>query len=221
MRAKMHTLKAPVVGVFMLVLAVTGCKKDDTDPAPADPGLNTPSSYTLSLALDGSPVLKTTSTDIFVPGAMGSSNMDLTVCTSHQESVVSDSVDVNDRWRVGLVKTFYGLGSTPPVDSVNTMVALGARSYGAFVWNPGTLAYDISDGVRVEWTDPLGTNWSTDRGTADQTGSTFSINERSPTGDPFGPRYTFKVTFSCRLYDGSGNSKLVTDGELFGPVITQ
>lgn len=203
------------------LLASTGCKKEDTEAVPAQSGGGTTSSYSLSLELDGAPVQKTTSTDIFVPGAMGNTNMGLTVCTSYQESVVSDSVDVNDRWKVGLIKTFYGLGSMPSVDSVNTMVALGARSYGAFLWDQSTLSYVVQDGVRVEWTDPLGVKWSTDRGTADQTGSAFSINERNGTGNPFGPRYTFKVTFNCRLYDGAGNSKLVTNGALHGPVITQ
>ncbi|MBK9274412.1 MAG: hypothetical protein IPM49_07715 [Flavobacteriales bacterium] len=207
--------------LVMILVISAGCKKEDETTTPVPDGGGASSSYALSLELDGIPVLKTTSTDIFVPGAMGNSNMGLTVCTSYQESIVSDSVDVNDRWKVGLIKTFYGLSSTPSVDSVNTMVALGSRSYGAFLWNQSTLAYEVVDGVRVEWTDPLGVKWSTDRGTADQTGSSFSINERTSTGDPFGPRFTFKVTFNCRLYDGAGNSKQVTNGALHGPVITQ
>ncbi|MBK6627525.1 MAG: hypothetical protein IPJ87_11080 [Flavobacteriales bacterium] len=211
-----------VRGALVLVLVImAGCKKEDDATTPAANGGGYGSSYALSLELDGIPVLKTTSTDIFVPGAMANTNMGLTVCTSYQESVVSDSVDVNDRWNVGLVKTFYGLGSLPSVDSVNTMVALGARSYGVFLWNQSTLTYEVVDGVRVEWTDALGVKWSTDRGTADQTGSNFSINERTSTGDPFGPRFTFKVTFNCKLYDGAGNSKLVTNGALHGPLITQ
>ena len=213
-------MKVIIPTLVLFLLFLVGCTKEDDSSVPAEGAGGSPSSYALSLDLDGTSVVKTTSTDIFVPGAMGNSNQDLTICTSHQESIVSDSVDVNDRWRVGLIKTFYGLGSTPSMDSVNTMVALGARTYGAFVWNSGTLTYDISDGVRVEWTDPSGTKWSTDRGIADQTGSTFSINEVTATGEVFGPRYTFKVSFSCRLYDEAGNSKLVTNGELFGPVIT-
>lgn len=216
------SLLSNVCSALVLVLVImAGCKKEDDATTPGANGVGASSSYSLSLELDGIPVMKTTATDIFVPGAMGNSNMGLTVCTSYQESIVSDSVDVNDRWKVGLIKTFYGLGSLPSVDSVNTMVALAARSYGAFLWNQSTLVYEVVDGVRVEWTDPLGTKWSTDRGTADQTGSNFSINENMSTGDPVGPRFTFKVIFNCRLYDDAGNSKLVTNGALHGPVITQ
>ena len=209
-------------GVLAFALGALSCGKEDDAPVDPGPGGGT-SAFELHLELDGADVhhLEGSSSHLFVPGAQGDCNLGLTVCTSYQESVVTDSIDVNDRWQVGLIRTFHGLpGSTPPVDSVNLMVIPGDRPFGKFLFNAGTLSYDIVDGVRLVWTDLAGVDWSTDRGSADQSTSSFTITEAQSTGDPFGPRFKFRCTFHCTLYNDVGGSKTVSNGFLFGPVIT-
>ena len=59
-----------------------------------------------------------------------------------------------------------------------------------------------------------GTMWSTSLGTADQTGSAFTVTERV-TGTVLGySQVKIKTTFNCKIYDGSGNSKTVTGGTM-------
>ena len=202
------------------LVAVSGCAKDDDN---ADDMPEPPAPFELDLELDGAVVHRVAGASgfVFVPGSQGDCNMGITVCANYQESVVSDSVDVNDRWRVGLIKTFQDLGgSLPNPDSVNTMVSLGSYPFGKFVWNSTTSQYDIVDGVRIQWTDPSGVEWSTDRGAADQSASVFTVSEKVSTGELFGPRFTFKCSFNCVLYNGTGESKGVSAGYLFGPIIT-
>lgn len=74
----------------------------------------------------------------------------------------------------------------------------------------------LSDGVNISYYDSLGTEWETFNGTADQTGSSFTvlsakpINDGNTTGKPIGAIVT--ATFDCILYDKKGNSKHLTNG---------
>jgi hypothetical protein len=74
----------------------------------------------------------------------------------------------------------------------------------------------LSDGINILYYDSLGTAWETFNGTADQTGSSFTvlsaqpINNGNTTGKPIGALVT--ATFDCMLYDNKGNSKHLTKG---------
>ena len=74
------------------------------------------------------------------------------------------------------------------------------------------------DGIKVEWADGS-TEWSTDNGTANQNGSVFTITERGsfPTGT-FDFNFTIKGSFSCNLYDLSGNMITVENATFSGQV---
>jgi hypothetical protein len=79
---------------------------------------------------------------------------------------------------------------------------------GVFAYSPGS-----TNGVVVEYFDGT-TTWSSELGTANQTGSSFKIEAvQQETGVP---SFTLKlyITFNCNLYDGSGASKTVTNGAL-------
>jgi hypothetical protein len=84
-------------------------------------------------------------------------------------------------------------------------------------FNPGTYSYspDAVNGLKISYYES-GTEWSTDLGSQDQTGSSFVVTdnrEQSGTSD-----YTVKIkaTFNCKLYDGSGQSKIFTEGVFIG-----
>jgi hypothetical protein len=73
------------------------------------------------------------------------------------------------------------------------------------------------DGVEILWTDASGTQWSSSKGTGDQTGSNFVVTEHTlqeyQIGQYKAGRYYSKGTFSAKLYDGTGRSINVTDGK--------
>lgn len=73
------------------------------------------------------------------------------------------------------------------------------------------------NGVEILWTDASGTQWSSSKGTGDQTGSTFVVTEHTlqeyQIGQYKAGRYYSKGTFTAKLYDGTGRSITVTDGK--------
>lgn len=85
-------------------------------------------------------------------------------------------------------------------------------------FNPGTYSYGTipEHGVQIYWSDASGTLWTSYFGTANQTGSTFSIVEKKE--ETLGGNFFVKVhaTFSCKLYDDNGNSKTLTNGVCIG-----
>ena len=79
---------------------------------------------------------------------------------------------------------------------------------------PGNYSYapENVNGISIRWTDDNGIVWGTDLGSGIQTGSSFTIDEIK---EVQGLDYTLKVLahFNCTFYDGSGNSKIVTEGK--------
>jgi len=71
------------------------------------------------------------------------------------------------------------------------------------------------NGVVIEHRDPSGTIWSTEKGSADQTGSLFKIEAIKETIANYQDIKVY-ATFNCKLYDNNGNSKTLTDGKFVG-----
>jgi hypothetical protein len=83
---------------------------------------------------------------------------------------------------------------------------VGSLPYSSNTWT--------TDGVIVYWTGPNGEDWSTRNGPVDQTSSTFKILSVQDFVDLKGDYYVkVKVEFSCKLFNGSGASKQLTNGE--------
>jgi hypothetical protein len=76
------------------------------------------------------------------------------------------------------------------------------------------LSNDLTDnGIKIFWTDTKGEVWDS-RDKADQTGSTFKIISVTDFTDIAGDyNVTVKVQFTCKLYNSTGASKTVTNGE--------
>jgi hypothetical protein len=77
------------------------------------------------------------------------------------------------------------------------------------------------DGVYVWYQDENLTIWQSDYGSGDQTGSTFNIVETIVLpGASSSSRQNHLISaaeFSCKVYDGNGNSKTITNCILRGP----
>ena len=85
-------------------------------------------------------------------------------------------------------------------------------------FNPASYTYTLSgtDGIKISWYDNSLQEWSTDAGTADQTGSSFTITDIKGENTSDGYLLKIKATFTCKLYNGSGQSKTLTSGVYVG-----
>lgn len=74
----------------------------------------------------------------------------------------------------------------------------------------------LSPGVNISWQDSTGTIWESAYGTADQTGSYFTITAFQLRNETSGYAGTVTLTasFACTLYDGKGHSIRLTQGRL-------
>jgi hypothetical protein len=101
----------------------------------------------------------------------------------------------------------------------NYQAATKAQFYAFFA--PGNYPYapasfSQGNGVVVVWTDPAGVYWSTQYGTADQTGSAFKIISTEDAKDALGRVYIkVKMQFNCKLYnETTGVMKELKNGEM-------
>ena len=100
----------------------------------------------------------------------------------------------------------YSGGMIAPSSSFISYIT--ARSYS---YSVGPVA-----GVAVTFTDASGTIWRSDKGTANQSGSSFSISEATPGTNLSGDeQIVFKANFSCKLYDDNGNSVQLSNGYMY------
>jgi hypothetical protein len=72
------------------------------------------------------------------------------------------------------------------------------------------------NGIRIFFTDSNGKLWQTDLGTADQTNSSFIITNETIIRNSANNIITgifLEASFNCKLYDGLGNYKTLTNGK--------
>lgn len=181
-------------------------KKDDPEPTPSTPVLTYSSTPQFSASLNGT-TLSMIADGLTIESVVGSSNSLYPVpniSTGNYSNYIGNNVtDVGiSLKRGGLL--FMGF---PPSDSLFlSYFPTGSYNY----------TTDGVNGIRVSYIDANGTLWSTDLGTAVQTGSTFTIDERAGQ-DVFGYySVRYKASFSCKLYDTSGNTIDLTNGVIVG-----
>lgn len=83
---------------------------------------------------------------------------------------------------------------------------------------PGDYPFSVGaeNGVVIGWLDESGTEWDSDKGTADQTGSSFKIVSQSVAQTVINLYLTVRVQFNCKLYDDSGHVRTVTNATFVG-----
>ena len=213
----------PVVLAVMLFV-VTGCSPDDDDPAtPSGGGTPTggvPSGDHAMFTLDGQPITISISGNT-VMSAFYSSAQSGGIYQENQGTTVA-SIGIPPQainWaRMKEIDVSASSNGSPTNADIDAMFQVLPYTYGKSINEVG--AANSMDGVRVAYygTDQVG--WATDKGTADQTGSTFSIVSKTPLPNPtiFG-NYSILVEFSCKLYDDNGNMKTLTDGSMRGKAV--
>ena len=200
----MKKMKAAFV-VALALFVFSACKKDDTKVKPANPKPKADLYY--SAKIDGADFLLEALKDNYGSGA-GASGGSAGGEWSEEQSLALVNLTTPNGSGVVFVKTFP--------QKPDKCVQIEAMIY------PGVFPYGITskgsedkaeNGVVVFHTDANGKYWASDLGIGDQTGSKFEVVEHIANNDGFSQRIT-KARFNCKLYDGQGNSKTLTNGEI-------
>jgi hypothetical protein len=207
-------MKHLILTVLILSAFIFGCKKKETTttPAPASSttgGGTTTGGSTIDInsvpqatfVLDGvSKSYVSNNSTIYSGSSNGSSGNDNFVYGSG----LDDGNLIN---YISIEKgTLVTGGSGNPTDAVfKAFFSVGTKSYSP----------SAANGIEIAMYDANGVSWSTSLGS--QTGSTFTIDQIKDNPDLAGNFYlTVKVSFSCKLYNASGNVKVLTNGVYVG-----
>jgi hypothetical protein len=230
MKTIMKTLKILILSILASGIFLTSCQKD----AATDPGAQTVTTVTVR-----SNVIDTT---LFFKGTINGTNVKLypdtiytnflgdssnTIPMGHEYAPYSFIAKANTKTSPTTVMLANSGGiaivfdtTTIPTNTIyRNIIKVKSYSYGKLTTNKK--ANGIS-GARVFYIDANGVEWTTDKGVADQTGSTFAISYYMDYSDPKAPGIFKKVkaSFSCKVYDGLGNSKTISNGSFSGKIIT-
>jgi hypothetical protein len=204
-----------IILVLVGLLGLMSCKKDkESDPTPTPTPTPTPaplsisSSYRATYTLNGTAISNIQGDASFNMsyGAGGDIGSGGSPSSRYFDSWVTNSSDIG----LGITKGTLNVpaGGYPTNAAFGTFFPAGAVSYSPVgTVNPNGIVVSYWDGT---------TQWATNLGTGDQTGSAFSIvasQNVSGASD-----YTMKVyaTFNCKLYDENGNVKTLTSGVFIG-----
>ncbi len=141
----------------------------------------------------------------------------------------------NDIDYLAIHRTFFSrvvpTGGIPILDTTSTFFFSFIRIYDERIYDDedydlmirkGTMAFGSEaaekDGIEIRWVDANGKSWSTAYSSGKQENGSVVITEKTLLEYPqpwLGPRYLYDIkgTFTCTLYDGSGNSINVTNGK--------
>lgn len=200
-----------IAPICMYCLMLSCKKKSDSTPtsttsSTSSTPLSINSPYQASFTLDGTKISYVFGTANFDTnyGAGGS------IGTSGSPTNRYFTASVGETSGIGLTITkgtlVVATGGYPSNTAFSTFFPVGTVPFAPAATTPNGIVVSYWDGT---------TKWSTDLGTADQTGSNFKIEASSFNA---GVDYTAKtyLTFNCKLYDGSGNMKTLTNGVLIG-----
>lgn len=194
--------------LFVLLLGIISCRKFQTnETAPIN---NIASDTTLTsttlffdITIDGNRDFHVTQQDGYLMG--NGTQQPPVVPGFYLFSIANNTSTSSLTVHRGL---FYNLN---PVDSIYSETVR--------LLSPARLNYlsalTIASGVTLEWRDASGTIWNTILGGGNQDGSEFKITEMQTLQLAFGIQsLIFTATFKCKLYNGAGSSKILTNGRL-------
>lgn len=200
----------PLMLLIIATVVVPSCKKKNNDPAPnptpqTNGGPAITSSFYFQAKIDGNWITLQDGVNGFASGTMGG-NYGTSVNQEEQAALITN-YGLGQFACFFILKTFPGTVTGADYES---MFSVNSYNYGINKDLPNGI-----DGAGIAYTDASGIDWRSDYGTANQTGSTFNIVEHIVNTDGYSHKIS-KATFSCKLYDGNGNSKTVTNGVLRG-----
>lgn len=209
------------IAALALVLVFSACKKKNSDPEP-EPAPTTTGTAPAPIDINHNPIAQYDTdgktykhqSGSGLSGGMGSDGS-LASSSTGTSKFSYDSYYYNNSssYTAFAVEkgTIYvpGIGR-PDQDAFRQFFAVGQQAYSS-ASSPADL-----NGIVIEHRDDNGVTWKSNKGTADQTGSVFSI-ESSKEVISFGDQQMkIYATFNCKVYDDNGNSKSLTNGKFVG-----
>lgn len=201
-------MKHLIVIIALVFLMIVSCKKKtstpDPDPTPTTTGSTTGNNPTVdvnsvsqaSYTLDGNPVsYSVDNTHFSSSGSSGNTNRTYDAGIDNGDTITYINITKGTLFTSGgsptdsIFKLFYPIASIPY--SVNA-----ANGIDLTIWQ---------NHVR----------WSTSLGTANQSGSSFNIVQTKDDQQGYLYIKTY-ITFNCKVYNGAGGMKTITNGKFVG-----
>ena len=202
---KMKKIFASLALLLLMNVAFLSCKKTDNNQN----NNSITSSFYFTADINGTKVTYEDGKNGYGSGAGASSGTIPAGCEKEQ-SLIIRALSVRECAGVLILKTFSDC--IVQCSELKTMFHVGTYTYGK---GSRSTSQNGIDGVVVYYVDKDGVQWFSDKGTATQTNSSFKIVEHIDNTDGYSAKIT-KATFNCTLYDGNGNSKTLTNGEIRG-----
>jgi len=195
------------------------CSKKESDPSPT---ISSTRDFYFLATIDGKSVkyegnTVQTSPSEYVSGG-GFTGSSMTNGYAHRQFSTMSVVPRNkNNATVSIIKLFP---TEPTLDEQRGMFVVKSFEYG----KRETESQEWQEGATVEMMDEAGVVWASYLGAGSQSGSTFKITSVIDNSD-VNTSYTFHkiVTyeFTCKLYDGKGNTKTLTNGKLRGRALAR
>lgn len=212
---KLYRLKLAAITAIIVVSGISSCKKEESAPAPT-PVTTTPPIPTSNLyfqaTINGTAVAFQDGVGGYGAGGGSESGSEPSGWQEGQSSMVTKAFFTQNLGGFHIMKVFT---YEPSITQIESMFAVQSYPYGKL--SPSSNV-DGTDGARVFYHDNDGVEWTTDLGTADQTGSTFNITEHIVNEAGYSHRIS-KVTFNCTLYNSTGASMVLTNGVYRGRTV--
>lgn len=189
--------------LFLLAVLVTlglnACEKKETSPVMevTDPTMSA------SFELDGRALLLPEGKDGYMSTAVAERSVTATGCLEKQGMQLAVGQSTIKSLRVTLQKQLSACATS--CTELESLFALGTYAYA------GNDPTSTANGVVVSYRDVDGTLWSTDLGTADQTGSSFEIVGHEDHLHDVSKKKT-QALFNCKLYNANGQVQTLTNG---------
>jgi hypothetical protein len=208
-----------LVACAALVSTLLSCSKKENDP---NPELSSTKDFYFLATVDGKSIkyegntVPTSISEYGSGGASSGSSVDINqdgVSEGYaeiQSSVLTTYPIDKNHSAVSLVKIFP---SQPTDSQIEGMFQVKSFEYGK-VENG---SQQSQEGASVTITDEAGVQWASHLGTGEQSGSTFKITSVIDNPDPNSKLLLHKIVtyeFNCKLYDGKGNTKTLTNGKM-------
>lgn len=206
---------ALTVALFAL-LAMSSCKKETT-PTTSTNTHSTQPEYFLQGNFDGIPVMLQGTPEAFTTSLDYVGNSD-DQDADHQGDDDDDNTTLVTGTRWTSTDNNNAVSTTGSIEVRKVVIRVFIAPYPTSQEHfdmlvPRTFSFvdgDNQDGGYVTFRDNLGVLWTSN---GDQTGSTITITSR---GDYVGASTKFAGTFTAKMYDGNGNSKLLSNVSFSG-----
>ena len=214
----MKTIKLITTLIITIPLLFTSCKKeDDTSPTTSTSSTTTTtasSDYFFSATIAGNVVQFLDLQNGYGCGA-GQDGAGGTGYEVFNSTILQEPFSTKNMAGCGITKIFIGTASYEITElEYANIVSVKSYSYGIRE-DLGNTDSSATDGAVVFYVDNNEVYWATDLGSGNQSGSTFSITEHKVNNDGYSTNIT-RYAFSCTLYNESGESQTLTNGEVHG-----